>query len=146
MNTHLRLVLADKGTVVHTIRPNESIYDAARVMTDRRVGCLLVLNGQRLIGLISERDVLVRVVGEGREPRSIAVADVMLADPAVVAPNDSIGDAMRLMTDRRTRHLPVVDEGRLVGLVSIGDLTRWMTENLKIEVANLHSYITGSYA
>lgn len=146
MKTRLRLVLADKGTVVHTIRPNESIQDAARVMAERRVGCLLVMDGRQLLGLVSERDVLVRIVAEGRDPRSVAVAEIMLDAPTIVSSDDSVGDAMRLMTDRRTRHLPVVDEGRLVGLVSIGDLTRWLTESLKSEVANLQSYITGSYA
>jgi CBS domain-containing protein len=145
MKTRLRLVLADKGTVVHTIRPNESIHDAARVMTEQGVGCLLVLQGGHLIGLVSERDVLVRVVAEGRDPRSVAVTEVMLEAPPVVGSDDTIGDALRLMTDRRTRHLPMIEDSRLVGLVSIGDLTRWMTENLKSEVANLQSYITGSY-
>ncbi len=146
MHSPISWVLNEKGHVVHTISPTATVCEAVRAMRAHAIGCLVVTEGGRVAGLVAERDVLMRCIASGREARHTPVRDVMTEAPQVVTPSASVGDAMTEMTDRRTRHLPVVDGDDLVGLVSIGDLTRWMTRHLEGQVRTLESYIQGAYA
>lgn len=146
MRSSIGSVLKEKGTTVHTVSPSATVCDAVRTMADLGVGSVVVYEAPAVLGLLTERDVLLRVVREARHPRQTAVAEVMETDPVVVTPDTTVGEAMALMTEHRTRHLPVMDGGQLVGLVSIGDLTRWVTEGLHAEVVRLEQYITGTYA
>ena len=146
MHSPIHRILIDKGHQVHTIAPTASVCDAVRAMSRHGVGSLVVEIDGAVLGLIAERDLLIRCVGAGRDPRTTLVAEVMQADPVVISPQTLVGEAMSLMTDRRTRHLPVVQGSRLVGLVSIGDLTRWMTRHLQDQVEHLERYISGAYS
>ncbi len=145
MDARIREVLRVKGTVVHSVESNASVYDAVRLMNERRVGSVLVVEDHRLVGILSERDVLMRVVPEGLDVHATAVRDVMTRDVHTVRPESGIREVMRLMTERRVRHVPVVEEDEVVGLVSIGDLTKWASRDLQREVYDLSSYIVGSY-
>lgn len=145
MQTPVRDVLNSKGNVVYTIAPTASVQQAVQVMKDHGVGSVVVKEGQDIHGLVTEREIVLRVVREAQDPSRTVVAGAMMAPVPTISPDTTVGEAMALMTDRRTRHLPVVEDGRLVGLVSIGDLTLWITRHLEAEVHDLESFITGAY-
>ncbi len=114
------------GGAVYGVGPRTLVADAVRTMTSRGIGAVVVLEGETLAGIFTERDALNRVLAAGRDPTAVAVCEVMTADPIRIAPSTTVGEAMDLITTRRFRHLPVVEQGRLVGLVSSGDLMRWL--------------------
>ncbi|MBE7518094.1 MAG: CBS domain-containing protein [Thermoflexaceae bacterium] len=143
MHGHVSAVLAEKGRQVYTVARGESVRDAVHHMNDSGVGALLVTEGAAPVGIFTERDVLRRVVDVGRDPNSTRVDEVMTADLIVVEPSTTIDQAMAVMTQRRCRHLPVVDEGRVVGMVSIGDLIRWVSLEQEVEIQYLVEYIQG---
>jgi CBS domain-containing protein len=145
MSTRIRDVLRRKGEDVHSVGPLATVIDAVNVMNDHHVGCVLVIEGGCPVGIFSERDVLVRVVAAYRDPRQTLVRDVMTTRLHSASPDDTLLDVMRLMTDRRCRHVPVMEGERLVGLVSIGDLTKATQQNLHQEVRELSTYIGGPY-
>ncbi|NOQ84434.1 MAG: CBS domain-containing protein, partial [Myxococcales bacterium] len=118
---------------------------AVHMMNDHHVGSVLVCEGGDPVGVFSERDVLVRVVAAQRDPRQTLVRDVMTTRLHTATPDDTLLDVMRLMTERRCRHVPVMEGGRLLGMVSIGDLTKATQRNLHQEVRELSSYIGGPY-
>jgi CBS domain-containing protein len=141
----LHTLLEQKGHKVHTISPGETVLDAVRKMNHERIGALLVLEGGDLVGIFTERDVLTRVVDQARDPSSTSVADVMTSQPVVVTSRATISEAMAVVSEKRCRHLPVVEEGRLIGLVSAGDLTHWLTRNQEYHIQDLTNYITRKY-
>jgi CBS domain-containing protein len=145
MSTRIRDVLRRKGEVVHSVGPLARVIDAVNVMNDHHVGCVLVIEDGCPVGIFSERDVLVRVVAAYRDPRQTLVRDVMTTRLYSASPDDTLLDVMRLMTDRRCRHVPVMEGELLVGLVSIGDLTKATQQNLHQEVRELSSYMGGPY-
>jgi CBS domain-containing protein len=135
-------VLADKGSQVHTIAPGATVADAVARMNELRIGALLVIDNGRPVGIFTERDVLVRVVAERRDPASTGVVEVMTRRLVSIAPTTTVEDAMVIVTESRCRHLPVIDAGTLCGLVSIGDLTRWVVRDQQHRIADLVGYIT----
>lgn len=143
MYGHVSAVLAEKGAQVYTVAPTSTVRDAVREMNEKGVGALLVMVEEEPVGIFTERDVLRRVVDEGRSPQSTRVADVMTADLLVVEPGTPIEQVMATMTERRIRHLPVVEDGKLVGLISIGDVTRWVSVNQEAHIQQMTDYITG---
>jgi len=143
MYGHLSSVLADKGRTVYATTPKTTVRQAVREMNEKGVGALLVLDGDRPVGIFTERDVLRRVVDPGLDPLATSVDKVMTKDLIVVEPTTSVEEAMAVMTRSRCRHLPVVEEGRVSGMVSIGDLTRWVSLNQQTEIRYLVDYITG---
>lgn len=145
MNTKIRDVLLGKGEEVYTVGPEATVIDAVHLMNGHHVGSVLVLQNGRPVGIFSERDVLVRIVAAHRDPRQTLVADVMTTRLHTATPEDTLLDVMRLMTERRCRHIPVVEGDRLLGLVSIGDLTKATQQNLRHEVRELSSYISSPY-
>jgi len=145
MQASIADVLSSKGRQVYTVSPDRTVRDAVAVMADHNVGALCVVEDRRPVGMFSERDVLWRIVHENRSPET-RVGDVMTPDPILVRPSLRIGEVMRLMTSRRVRHLPVVEKHELVGIVSIGDVTKWLTRDLELTVGELESYIHGPYA
>lgn len=126
MYGHLRDVLAEKGSQVYTISRRETVQAAVREMNDKGIGALLVLDHDHPVGIFTERDVLRRVVDQGRDPGMTKVSAVMTTDLAIISPDTSVAAAMEMMTTGRVRHLPVVDEHGIAGMVSIGDLLRWL--------------------
>jgi CBS domain-containing protein len=138
--TSLRQILARKPDV-YTIGPDATVLDALRLMDQKNVGALLVMKGPEIVGIFSERDYARKVVLHGRSSRDTAVRDVMTGDVFVISPETSAGECMVHMTERRVRHLPVVETGRVVGVISIGDVVRAVIEDLRFSVEQLEKYI-----
>jgi CBS domain-containing protein len=145
LSKRVRDVLRGKGEDVYSVGPLATVIDAVNVMNDHHVGSVLVVEAGYPVGIFSERDVLVRVVAATRDPRQTLVRDVMTTQLHTATPDDSLLDVMRLMTERRCRHVPVMEGDSLVGLVSIGDLTKAIQHNLRQEVQDLSSYIGGPF-
>jgi CBS domain-containing protein len=141
MKEALSSVLAVKGNVVHSVAPTLSVAEAVRQMVDKRIGSVLVMEGEALVGIFTERDALTRVLHAGRDPRSTAVHEVMTHKPFVAPTTMTVEEAMANMTERRLRRIPIAREGRIVGLISIGDLTKWAIR----ENEQLVHYISGDY-
>lgn len=136
-------ILRAKGHQVWSISPNATVYDAVEMMSEKDVGALLVMEGEKLLGIVSERDYARKVVLEGKSSRHTKVRDVMTHRVLCVSPERTVEECMALMTDKRARHLPVVDHKRVVGVVSIGDLVKAIIEDQKILIDHLQHYITG---
>jgi CBS domain-containing protein len=141
--TLLGQLLDHKGHEVHAVAAGASVIDAIRSMADNHVGALLVMEGSRLTGIVSERDYARKVVLQGRSSATTAVRDIMSAPVVTATPDDTVDHAMRLMTDRRIRHLPVLQGDKVVGVVSIGDLVRSIIDAQRSTIEALQSYIQG---
>ena len=140
--SELREILEGKAAGVLTIDAGASVLDAVARMVEANVGSLLVTEDGGIAGIVTERDYLRRVALEGRDDRSTPVREIMSAPLIVVTPETSVDECMALMTDRRIRHVPVVDGGEVVGLVSIGDLVKFRSQQQTFEIQYLTQYIT----
>lgn len=145
MNAPITAILDRKGRNVFSVPPTVSVSDAVAEMNRNRVGSVLIMDGGRLVGIFTERDVLRRVVGAGLDPKRTPVTEVMTPGVMTISPAASIEETMVLFTEKRFRHLPVLDQGRLVGTISIGDITRWMADAHRAEAEHLKNYITGGF-
>ena len=145
MNTPITAILDRKGRTVYSVSPTMSVEEAVAEMNRHRVGSVLVLESTRLVGIFTERDVLRRVVGAGVDPKRALVSDVMTASVITISPEATIEQTMILFTEKRCRHLPVLDHGQLVGTISIGDITRWMADAHRAEAEHLKNYIAGGF-
>ena len=141
----VKRLLDEKGNAIYSISPSTTVWDAAGAMAGHHIGAILVIAEKSLQGIFSERDLLVRVLLAGRDPKTTPVSDVMSKDLVYVTPQASVGEAMAVMTERRCRHLPVLDEGELVGLVSIGDCTRAASRDQDYTIRHLTEYIHNRY-
>ena len=141
MHDRVRDVLDSKGHGVYTTTPTTLVIAAIEIMNDRRIGALVVVDGGVTVGIFTERDVLVRLVAAGLDAQTTRVADVMTRSPLTVSSQESVADAMKLMTDRRCRHLPVSHSGELDGLISIGDLMNWLVIDKQRYIDDLHAFI-----
>ncbi len=139
----LSQLLDSKGHAIHSVAPGASVIDAIRCMADNHVGALLVMEGQNLAGIVSERDYARKVILLGRSSSTTAVREIMSSPVFTLPPDSTVDDAMRLMTDQRIRHLPVVANGRVLGVVSIGDLVKSVIEDQRHTIDELHTYIRG---
>jgi CBS domain-containing protein len=138
-------ILKDKGVQIWSIGPEATVYEALEIMAGKGVGALPVISGGRLLGLLSERDYARKVVLRGRSSKETKVEEVMSSPAITVAPDCSVEEAMRMMTESRVRHLPVVaTNGDLLGIISIGDLVKWIITSQEETIKHLHSYIAGS--
>ena len=145
MEHKIRDVLRVKGDAVLSVSPSATVLEAVTLMNDHHVGSVLVIDEGHPVGIFSERDVLTRVVAAEQNPKEARVRDVMTSRLITVDSDTDVIDAIRIVTDRRCRHLPVVEEQKVIGLVSIGDLTKVIQEHLKEEVRQLSNYIGGPY-
>jgi CBS domain-containing protein len=143
VNTPISTLLARKRSGVHAVASTITVAEAVGDMVHHQVGAVLVVDEGRLAGIFTERDVLRRVVGSGLDPRQAVVSDVMTRDIVTVAPTATVEQVMEIFTERRCRHLPVVDEGRILGVISIGDVTRWTVDVHRTEAEHLKNYIAG---
>ncbi|HYC69669.1 MAG TPA: CBS domain-containing protein [Opitutaceae bacterium] len=143
MNTAIATLLERKDAALHTVPTTVSVAEAVETMNQHRIGSVLVMSGQRLVGIFTERDVLRRVVGEQLDPRTTPVTKVMSTDVITVLPATTTHQAMEIFAEKRCRHLPVMDDGRLVGVISIGDVSRWMSDMHRAEAESLRQYIAG---
>ncbi|MBA2668319.1 MAG: CBS domain-containing protein [Trueperaceae bacterium] len=137
-------VLAEKGSHVATIEPEASVFEALERMAEHDIGALVVTVDARLVGIVSERDYARKVILAGRASRDTSVRDVMSGEVVTVSTKDTVGSCMQLMTARRIRHLPVVEEGALLGIVSIGDLVKAIIADQAFEIEQLQGYIAGT--
>ncbi|WP_426144557.1 CBS domain-containing protein [Polaromonas sp. DSR2-3-2] len=137
-------ILKAKGeAIVHTIGPNDSVFDALQRMADKRIGALLVMEGEQIVGIVTERDYARKIALKGRTSALTLVRDVMTTSVMFVKPSQTSEECMALMTDNRLRHLPVVKDDRLVGLISIGDLVKDIISEQKFVIEQLEHYISG---
>jgi CBS domain-containing protein len=138
-------ILAHKGSAVWSIAPNAMVYDAIQLMADKNVGALPVVDNGQLIGMISERDYTRKVILKGKSSKETPVKDIMTEELVTVKAGDTVSECMRVMTDKRIRHLPVMDGSEMIGIVSIGDLVRRIISAQTATIDNLEKYITGDY-
>lgn len=141
MNDPVAKVLEQKTERVEAVTAQTSISEAIARMNQRNIGSILVMDGERLVGIFTERDVLTRVVPQELDPQRTPVGEVMTRQPVTITPTNSVQDAMMLMTDTRKRHLPVVQNGKVVGMLSIGDVTRWMVRDQQRTIDDLTDYV-----
>jgi CBS domain-containing protein len=141
MNETIERVLADKGDTVEAVAPDTSVLRAVERMNECHIGSLVVCDGERPVGIFTERDVLVRVVARGLDPKRTPVGEVMTRELIAIRPDVTVTEAMLVITERRCRHLPVVDDRGLRGLISIGDLTRWIVRDREQTIEDLYEYL-----
>lgn len=136
-------ILDLKGRNVWSIAPAVTVYDAMRLMADKGVGALLVLEGEKLRGIVTERDYARKVILQGRSSRTTQVSEIMTARVAYAGLDQDIEECMAIMTEERVRHLPVINNGRVVGIISIGDLVKSIIDEQKFMIEQLVRYING---
>jgi len=137
----LKQLLDAKGREVHTIAPDARVFDALKAMADRSVGALIVMEGARIAGVISERDYARKVILHGKSSHELRVRDIMTSRVITVHPGQSVEECMALMTEKRIRHLPVTEGERLIGVLSIGDLVKEVIAEQRQTIQELESYI-----
>lgn len=138
-------ILNRKGNQVYSVHPRETVYDAIKKMADLNIGALMVLDNEKIVGIISERDYRNKVILKGRSSSTTPVNEIMVKQVFCVSSNDNINLCMQLMTEKKIRHLPVLDNGKLGGIISIGDVVKTVIDTQKVEIDGLRNYITGSY-
>lgn len=136
-------LLEDKGKAVHTIAPDDSVFSALEQMAGHNIGALPVLEKNKLVGLISERDYARKVILHGHTSRDLKVRDIMSTQVMCAALDDDVERCMAIMTEKRVRHLPVIEKGKLVGLVSIGDLVKSIISEQQFVIEQMTNYIAG---
>jgi signal-transduction protein with cAMP-binding, CBS, and nucleotidyltransferase domain len=142
----VRSLLRMKGrNQIWSITPDETVYRAIEIMSERQIGCLVVLIGGQLAGIVSERDYARKVILMGRSSQQTKVREIMTTPALFVTPEKTVAESMRIMTDRRVRHLPVLEGDNVVGMLSIGDLVNWVVTSQQQTIKHLHNYIEGKY-
>jgi signal-transduction protein with cAMP-binding, CBS, and nucleotidyltransferase domain len=139
----IRSILDAKGWTIHSVSASATVFEAVRQMCRSHVGALLVNNNDKTLGIISERDIMRRVLLERRDPSVTSVAAVMTPDLAFILVEAEPSEATALMVERGCRHLPVLQDGKVVGIVSMGDLVRWTNRNHEHEIRSLQEYVSG---
>ncbi|MGB3270707.1 MAG: CBS domain-containing protein [Rhodanobacter sp.] len=141
--SQVRHLLQTKGSTIFSVAPDAPVLEAIKRMAEHRIGALLVLANDELVGVVSERDYARKVILQGKSSSQTAVSDIMSGTPITVGPDTDVFDCMRLCTDSRIRHLPVVEGGKLVGVISIGDLVKAVIDAQAEQIEHLERYITG---
>ena len=134
-----------RGREIWSLPPDACVIDAIEMMAEKRIGSLLVVEEGRLAGIISERDYARKVILQGRSSKDTPVRDIMTSPVIVVTPDQTVGECMRLLTENRIRHLPVIDRGEIAGLVSMGDLVKHVIDTQQETIGRLNAYIAGAY-
>jgi CBS domain-containing protein len=140
--SQVRHLLEGKGSEIFSVAPDAPVLEAIKLMAEHRIGALLVMRGNELVGVVSERDYARKVILQGRSSAQTAVSDIMHVQPLTVGPETDVFDCMRLCTDSRVRHLPVVDGGNVIGVISIGDLVKAVIDAQADQIEHLQRYIT----
>lgn len=141
----VRAVLAQKGSEIWSVTPDVTVYNAIALMAERNIGAVLVMEDQCLLGLLSERDYTRKVILKGKQSKETKVGDIMSIDVTTVSPLDTVEHCMRLMTQKRMRHLPVLDQDKVVGVVSIGNLVNWIISAQSAAIDQMERYIGSEY-
>lgn len=138
-------ILSDKTSDIWSIPPDASVYEAIEMMAEKNAGALLVMEGDVLAGIISERDYSRKVILKGKSSKKTSVREIMTTKPNTAVLGDTVEKCLRMMTGKRVRHIPVLDKGKVVGIVSIGDLVKWVISAQESTINHLESYISGGY-
>ena len=139
----IQQILDKKGSEVWSISPENTVYDALTQLAEKNVGALLVTQGEKLVGLISERDYARKVILQGKASMATQVREIMTVKVTSISPGRSVKEAMAVMTEKRIRHLPVMEEGKIIGVISIGDLVKSIIADQEFVINQLEKYISG---
>jgi CBS domain-containing protein len=138
-------ILKRKGGEIWSVRPEQTVYEANEMMADKGVGALLVMSDGKLAGIISERDYARKVILQGRSSRTTVIREIMTSQVISVGLKEAVDECMELMTRNRIRHLPIMENERVIGIVSIGDLVKWLVSEQEETIEHLHNYISAKY-
>jgi CBS domain-containing protein len=136
-------ILHHKGAAVWNISPQATVFEAIQLLAQKNIGALPVVENDRLLGIFSERDYTRKVALEGKTSHNTKVGEILSTEIATITPHDTVEDAMRLMTEKHIRHLPVMEEGRMVGFVSIGDMVNWIISAQNAAIDQMEAYLSG---
>jgi CBS domain-containing protein len=142
---NISAILNQKGPEIFSVSPDTSVYDAIVMLDEKNIGAVLVMDGDKLVGMFSERDYTRKVVLRGKRSRETQVAEIMSTNLSVTHPQEGVETCLRLMTDKRFRHLPVLEGEKVIGIISIGDLVKWVISCQSATIAHLENYISGGY-
>jgi len=142
----VRHLLQAKSNRVWSITPQATVYAALELMATQNIGAVLVLDADKIVGIFTERDYARKVILKGKTSKAVTVGELMTTDVLYVSPDDAIENCMALMTDKRARHLPVLEDGKLIGVVSIGDVVKAIISDREIMIRELERYITGGHS
>jgi CBS domain-containing protein len=142
----VRNILQIKGNAVYSVEPSVTVYNALEVMVERNLGALLIIENEKFVGIFTERDYARKVILKGKASKETPIKEVMTEHPLTVTPDATIEECMKLMTSKYFRHLPVVQGDKLVGLISIGDVVKYMIDEQKVIIEDLEHYITGHFS
>jgi len=147
MDTPVAALLERKGSAVHAVPSTITVAEAVAEMNKKRIGCIIIADGGKINGIFTERDVLMRVVGSDRDPKSTRLSDVMTRNVHTIPPETTVEETMVFFAEKKCRHIPVIDKkaGKIMGLISIGDISRWVAETSRAEAEQLKSYISGGF-
>jgi CBS domain-containing protein len=143
---NISAVLGQKSREIFSVTPDTCVDDAVKMMDEKNVGALLVMKGAKLVGMLSERDYTRKVMLRGKKSSETKVSEIMSSKLTVTHPNEGVEECLRAMTDKRFRHLPVLDGDKVIGVVSIGDLVKYVISCQSATIAHLESYISGGYS
>jgi CBS domain-containing protein len=146
MATTVRQILEQKGSRYAAVRPDDTVLAALSLMAEQDIGSVLVTEGERMLGIFTERDYARKVVLKGLVSRDTRVGDLMTPNPCTVSPSSTVDEVMRTMTENHFRHLPVVEQGRIAGIVTIGDMVKSVVSQQEVTIRQLSSYISGDIA
>jgi CBS domain-containing protein len=136
-------LLHHKGTALWSIAPEATVFEAIKLMADKNIGSLLVMSGDRLVGVFTERDYTRKIALQGKRSKETQVREILSGKIVSVTPHQTVEECMRLMTENRVRHLPVLENGKAIGVVSIGDLVNWTISAQDAAIAQMEQYIAG---
>ena len=140
----VRNILQSKNNSTISVSPDSTVFEALELMVEKNIGALLVMDQEEFVGIFTERDYARKVILKGKASKETLISEIMTEDPVTVTMDNTIEDCMRLMTNKFIRHLPVMDNGKLVGIISIGDVVKFIIEEQRFIIENLEHYITGT--
>jgi CBS domain-containing protein len=143
---NIAAVLGQKNREIFSVTPDTCVDDAVKMMDEKNIGAVLVMKGEKLVGMLSERDYTRKVMLRGKKSSETKVSDIMSSKLTVTHPNEGVEECLRVMTDKRIRHLPVLDADKVIGVISIGDLVKHVISCQSATIAHLESYISGGYS
>ena len=143
---NIAAVLGQKSREIFSVTPDTCVDDAVKMMDEKNVGALLVMKGAKLVGMLSERDYARKVMIKGKKSTETKVSDIMSSNLTVTHPNEGVEECLRVMTDKRIRHLPVLENEKVIGVISIGDLVKHVIASQSATIAHLESYISGGFS